>query len=596
LSIGSAKKINHQWKFFALVILCLPLSSFSMSAQQRTTNDQPFVPSSTNDSRTKIPIITVAEEKMFPQSWRSAPISARATNLSTREVQRSLEVLNRAMGKYPESFLHENIKRIYLLGSLNLYGVPCDGTISSDSLYIVNGGGKEYTDEYIALTFHYAFSNLISEKNRKTRGGDTPDVVRVLPQRGVVALPSADRLMKLVYEDDQGGPGYIYALEKTGFIGLTLLKQFKNSPARSAIKCLIRCSELSRRAPSALIRAAIKQHSFSQHWTIEDVAPVWSHDDKQIAFSSGRDNDVNELYVMRLDGSNIRRLTHSDYSPYQSIGFSPAVWSPDDRQLAYVMHAGGPSKLFVANADGSGQKQLSVDKPTNSGIFLLGWLPDRRILFLTEGLDRSRTIYSILPDGSGLTALTEKSTVVSEAHLSPNHGLLAMTANGNLVIKDLKTNELLSSTNGTAVGEFAWSPDSKRIVYDNGGSLMLIDLKSNAIRHLGDANRPGPQSAELQLLPPWKIFDISWSPDGKQIAFGLGSALVQNSVSPTELRLISVDGAGTRVLAANGYSPVWSPDGKYIVFSRRQARLYIVRADGSDERYLASGVQVKWLR
>ena len=150
MTLRSAK-IKHQWKFFALLILWLPLSSFSMSAQQRTTNDQPFVPGSTNDLRTEIPIITVAEEKMFPQSWRSAPISARATNLSTREVQRSLEVLNRAMGKYPESFLHENIKRIYLLGSLNLYGVPCDGTVSSDSLYIVNGGGEEYTDEYIAL-------------------------------------------------------------------------------------------------------------------------------------------------------------------------------------------------------------------------------------------------------------------------------------------------------------------------------------------------------------------------------------------------------------------------------------------------------------
>jgi hypothetical protein len=154
LSIRSTKKIRGLWKSFLLLILCLPLSSFFVSAQQQTRTDQPRVFGRTVDPRTRIPIITITEENMFPPSWLAPPIQARATSLSRREMQRSRRALEDAMGKYPDAYLGENIKRIYLLGSLTLYGMPCDGTVSSDSLYIVNHGTEEYSDEYIALTFH----------------------------------------------------------------------------------------------------------------------------------------------------------------------------------------------------------------------------------------------------------------------------------------------------------------------------------------------------------------------------------------------------------------------------------------------------------
>ena len=128
----------------------------------------------------------------------------------------------------------------------------------------------------------------------------------------------------------------------------------------------------------------------------------------------------------------------------------------------------------------------------------------------------------------------------------------------------------------------SWSPDSKQIAYQDGRSLTIKDLKSNTIRS------STINSNEV-------IFGMSWSPDGKQIAYVGARNLARNSPSVNELRVVNADGTGGRRLTAEGFGPVWSPDGKYLIFSRLQARMYLIRADGSGERYLSQGVYAKWI-
>jgi Tol biopolymer transport system component len=76
-----------------------------------------------------------------------------------------------------------------------------------------------------------------------------------------------------------------------------------------------------------------------------------SPDGRSILLASHRDHPDNyrDIYVMRPDGSGVRRLTRARAE-------MPA-WSPDGRYI--VFSAGG---LFVMRADGSGVTSLLVER------------------------------------------------------------------------------------------------------------------------------------------------------------------------------------------------------------------------------------------
>jgi TolB protein len=85
--------------------------------------------------------------------------------------------------------------------------------------------------------------------------------------------------------------------------------------------------------------------SVGEGWQVD-----WSPDGRSILFTSHRDHPDNytDVYVMRPDGSGVKRLTHA-------IGQTPA-WSPDGSHI--VFSAPG---LFVMRADGTGIEPLPVD-------------------------------------------------------------------------------------------------------------------------------------------------------------------------------------------------------------------------------------------
>ena len=83
------------------------------------------------------------------------------------------------------------------------------------------------------------------------------------------------------------------------------------------------------------------------------TGPAWSPDGRQIAFVSDRDGNW-EIYVMNADGSSQTNLTNDlpdDTGP---------VWSPDGRQIAFVFCRDGSYEIYVMNADGSGQTRLTM--------------------------------------------------------------------------------------------------------------------------------------------------------------------------------------------------------------------------------------------
>jgi len=100
-----------------------------------------------------------------------------------------------------------------------------------------------------------------------------------------------------------------------------------------------------------------------------DAECGFSPDGGSIVFTSDRDGNP-DLYVMKADGSDVRRLTKKpgyDGGPF---------FSPDGRRVVFRADrkADDHLQLFVINADGTGERQLTRHGPVvNWAPF---WLPD----------------------------------------------------------------------------------------------------------------------------------------------------------------------------------------------------------------------------
>lgn len=133
-----------------------------------------------------------------------------------------------------------------------------------------------------------------------------------------------------------------------------------------------------------------------------DQFPDWSPTGHEIAFR--RDTDV---YVLDLASGEARRLTAAP--PLNQM----PVWSPNGQQIAFMSARGGYASVFLMNADGSDQRNLTPKDPGDADSDWIsrapGWSASgREIYFMSSrpstGLDTE--IFVMNADGSDVRRLT----------------------------------------------------------------------------------------------------------------------------------------------------------------------------------------------
>ncbi|HEX6702230.1 MAG TPA: hypothetical protein VF101_15995 [Gaiellaceae bacterium] len=127
--------------------------------------------------------------------------------------------------------------------------------------------------------------------------------------------------------------------------------------------------------------------------------PSFSPSGRRIAFA--RDGDV---YSMRSDGSDVRRLRHARGAAY------PSGWSPDGRQILFTVFSRTAHRaaVWAMRADGTGARRL-----THGGYDVAAaWSPDgKRILFtrIVPSATSERGIVAVMhADGTQIRTLTRR--------------------------------------------------------------------------------------------------------------------------------------------------------------------------------------------
>ncbi|MCI0745220.1 MAG: DPP IV N-terminal domain-containing protein [Verrucomicrobia subdivision 3 bacterium] len=92
-----------------------------------------------------------------------------------------------------------------------------------------------------------------------------------------------------------------------------------------------------------------------------NVFPAWSFDGKRIAFASNRTGQF-EIWVMDADGNNQKQLTFAPADPQTQAQWSNGVpaWSPDGTRLAFGSARSGKFEIWVMPAPGP-QAQVNAD-------------------------------------------------------------------------------------------------------------------------------------------------------------------------------------------------------------------------------------------
>ena len=116
--------------------------------------------------------------------------------------------------------------------------------------------------------------------------------------------------------------------------------------------------------------------------------------------------------------------------------------------------------------------------------------------------------------------------------------------------------------------------------WGNDGDIYVMNADGSGLRRLTRNDGPG-----------WAWFPI-WSPNGRRIAFNRVLSPPKPPYSrgwTSEVWVMNADGSGQRRLASGLQPNAWSPDGKKLAFTdapNDKPGLYLINADGSEQRRL----------
>lgn len=280
----------------------------------------------------------------------------------------------------------------------------------------------------------------------------------------------------------------------------------------------------------------------------------WSPDNSKISFCSGK-NGSYEIFVMNADGSNQIQLT-------KNLNATFPQWSPDgskivfhtDKKIGSEIH----HEIYVMNSDGSNQIQLTNDNSKNS-------------YFPQWSLDGSKIIFSREPTPQNRITELRNTFFDTEIYLMNADGTNQTNITNNSKIDDMYPN---------------LSPDGSKVVfesfnYKSPNQIYLLNINGSGLKKLNDENTGGKSPI--------------WSPDGNKVLFhqsdSSGSTYGLYTTNPDGSNKTKITNSITYPERIATYYFGWAPDSRKIIFEADYSagddlsytRIYVINADGTNQ-------------
>ncbi len=336
----------------------------------------------------------------------------------------------------------------------------------------------------------------------------------------VIFLPDSDTLLLTAQDDINFGPLQIWTTSLSG-----------NGTAEKVTHELISYIGLSLAADSGSL-ITTQTDAFNNIWIIPNsdsnqakqilsnkgggrVDMSWTREGR-IVYTSNASGNPN-IFIMNADGTNQTQLTTDTF-----VKRSPVV-SPDSRYIVFVSNQAGTEQIWRMDIDGQNQRQLTFNQIYRYPQFS----PDGKWIIYSTWQDKKAYLWKVSIDGSEPVMLKDGTSFTP--NVSPDLKSIAylekdeQAGQTKINIVPLAGGEIIKSFDvpqNTFPDSIRWSPDSRAIVYRCSRNSAV----NFWLQPIGESEPK--QMTDFKFDPP---VNCEWSRDSKNLSC-VRTALVRDLI------------------------------------------------------------------
>lgn len=191
------------------------------------------------------------------------------------------------------------------------------------------------------------------------------------------------------------------------------------------------------------------------------LTPNWSPDGERFVFNS--DRIPQHLFTVGANGRNLKRLTGPDSPNPELENTVVGRWSPSGDRILFSVEAGEKSGIYIMNPDGS-----EVEKLVGWSL-QPAWFPNgERVVYIDFDSSRDRQVFVANADGTGQRKLTnlENSRDTASPSVSPDGETIAFAHDDQIYLMSATGENVRQVTGGKgSATQPEWSPNGEKILF-----------------------------------------------------------------------------------------------------------------------------------